>query len=213
LPPLPSDLIFADGFESGTTGAWSSTASNSGRLSVGSAAALSNTLGMSATISNRTDTYVADSSPASLSTYHARFQFDPNGVTIPTTKTHVLFSGLASNGNKSVVIQVRQVGTGYEIRTGARLNSGTVKYGAWTAVADAPHSVEIGWSAATTSSGTNGSLALWIDGSPGPVTSALANGSQRIDDARLGPQTIPSGVSGVEYFDGFASTTASYIGP
>ena len=62
-------------------------------------------------------------------------------------------------------------------------------------------------------SGKNGTVGLWIDGTPGSTLGGLTNGSGRIDAARLGPQSIPSGVSGTEYFDGFASTTTRYIGP
>ena len=34
----------------------------------------------------------------------------------------------------------------------------------------------------------------------------------RVTEARLGPQGVPSGVHGVEYFDDFVSTLTSYIG-
>ncbi len=208
----PSDVLFADGFESGSTSKWSTTASNGGRLSVKTGAALSGTFGASATISNRVDSYVEDASPNAVTSYHARFQFDPNSVVIGSGQTHVLLAGRSANGNAIAVVQVRRVSAGYEIRSGARLDSGTVKYGAWAAISDAPHSIELGWSAAT-GSAKNGTIGLWIDGTPGSTLSGLTNGTGRIDAARLGPQSIPSGVSGTEYFDGFSSTTTRYIGP
>ena len=215
LPPtttVPSDVLFADGFESGSTSKWSTTASNGGRLSVNTGAALSGTFGASATISNRVDTFVEDASPNAVVSYHARFQFDPNGVVIGSGQTHVLLAGRSASGNAIAVVQVRRVSAGYEIRSGPRLDSGTVKYAAWAAISDAPHSIELGWSAAT-GSGKNGTVGLWIDGTPASTLGGLTNGSGRIDAARLGPQSIPSGVSGIEYFDGFASTTTRYIGP
>jgi len=175
-------------------------------------AALSGAFGASVTISNRIDTYVEDDSPNAVTSYHARFQFDPNGVVIGPGQTHALLAGRSATGARIAVIQIRRVFAGYEIRSGARLDGGTVKYGAWAAISDAPHSIELGWSAAT-GSGKNGTVGLWIDGTPGSTLGGLANGSGRIDAARLGPQSIPSGVSGIEYFDGFASTTTRYIGP
>ncbi len=210
--PGPGDVLFADGFESGSTVRWSTTATNGGRLSVNAGAALSGTFGASATISNRVDTYVEDASPNAVMSYHARFQFDPNGVVIGSGKTHVLVAGHAANGNEIAVVQIRRVSVGYEIRTGARLDGGTVKYGAWAAIGDAPHTIELGWSAAT-GTGRNGTVGLWVDGTAGSTLSGLTNGSGRVEAARLGPQSIPSGVSGTEYFDSFASTTTRYIGP
>ena len=127
-------------------------------------------------------------------------------------KTHTIFTGRASAGTNTLFLQVRKASGGYEVRVGTRLNSGTTKYTVWSLISDAPHSIEIGWTAATTTSGTNGALSLWIDGSTKPGVTKLANGSQRVDDARLGPQTIPTGISGVELFDGFVSTVTSYIG-
>ena len=41
----------------------------------------------------------------------------------------------------------------------------------------------------------------------------LANGGQRVDEARLGPQGLVAGVTGAEYYDDFVSTATTYIGP
>lgn len=208
----PADQVFANGFESGLLTVWSSSATNNGKLSITAGSALSGTRGLSAAIANRNDEYVDDATPKALKTYHARFQFDPNTVSIASGKSHLIFVGLGSGGKQSVVIQVRKAILGYEIQAGALANNGTVKYTAWKAVSDAPHTIEIGWAAATTTSGTNGSTTLWVDGLAASTVSGIANGSQRIDDARLGPQSIPTGVAGTEYFDGFVSTVSSYIG-
>ena len=211
--PGPVDLVFADGFESGSTGGWTAAATNGGRLVVAPAAALSGSFGLRATIANRTDMYVADSSPAAATSYHARFQFDPNSVGGAAGKTHTILIGRSAAGANTLIVQVQSKTGGYQVRAGARKNNGTTTYSAWSTITDAPHTLEVGWTAATATNATNGSLSVWIDGTSKPGVTGIGNGSQRIDDARLGPQSIPIGVTGVELFDGFVSTVSSYIGP
>jgi hypothetical protein len=199
----PSDQIFADGFESGTTSAWTSAIANNGRLSVTTGAALSGRYGLQAAIANRNDMYVADASPAAVSTYHARFEFDPNGVSVGSGKFHDIFVGLNNSSATVTRVQVAQTNSGYQLRTGATLNSGSTKYGAWTTISDAPHVVDVTWQAATSAS--SGTQRLTVDGVLANSVSNLTNSAMRIDTVRLGAQSVPTGVSGIEFFDGFAS--------
>ncbi len=209
----PADLVFADGFESGGLTAWTSAATNGGRLSVTAAAALGGTRGLQAVLSNRSDSYVSDVTPANLATYHARFRFDPNTVSIASGKSHQLFTARNSSGNTTLVIEVRKgTGTRYEVRAGSRLNSGSTSWTGWASFTDDRHTIEVGFAAATTASGSNGSVTLWVDGTSAASVAKLKNGSQRIDAVRLGPQAIPTGVSGTEYLDDFVSTVSSTIG-
>ena len=67
--PSFSDLIFADGFESGNLSAWSSSAIDLGDLSVSPAAALSANQGMQAVIDDTTGIYVTDDTPNSEPRY------------------------------------------------------------------------------------------------------------------------------------------------
>lgn len=212
-PPGPADLVFADGFESGGLGAWSSAAANGGRLSVTTAAALGGTRGLQAVITNRTDSYVSDVTPSNLATYHARFRFDPNGVSIASGKSHKLLTARNASGTTTLAVEVRKGSGGrYEVRAGSRLNSGSTAWTAWAPLTDDRHTIEVGFAAATTASGANGSTTLWIDGAAAASKTGLKNGSQRVDAVRLGPQAIPAGVSGTEYFDDFVSTVSSTIG-
>ena len=212
LPPTPADLLFADGFESGGVGAWSSAATNGGRLAAVSSAALDGSYGLRADISNRSDMYVLDTSPSAATTSHARFRFDPNSVTVSNGKVHTLFGATSTSGARIVDLQFRKSSGVYQIRAGTRLDSGSVKYSGWVTISDAPHVIEVGWTASAPASSRNGTLSLWIDGGSVSTLTKLANGAQRIESAQLGPQGIPSGVSGVEYFDSFVSTVNSYIG-
>ncbi len=206
-----SDQLFSDGFETGSMSAWSSSVTNSGRLTVTTTAALSGTFGLQATIANRIAMYVADTTPSAETSYHARFMFDPNSIAVGTGSIHDIIIGTNSKGKVNLRLQITKSSRGYQLRTGTMLDSGSIKYSSWVPLSDAPHSIEVAWRAAT--SGSNGSHTLFIDGVSVSSVTGLANSSTRIDSARLGPQNIPSGVSGVEYFDGFTSTRTSYIGP
>jgi hypothetical protein len=178
---------------------------------VQAAARLSGNAGLHAVIANTSDEYVRDATPNALSAYHARFRFDPNTVAMGT-KLHDLFEARDAGGRVVLRAQLQHVSSGYQLRLGILLNSGTVKYGPWTTISDAPHIVESGWRAAATASGSTGSAQLWIDGAAGAPITGLANGGTRIDEARLGPQQVALGVSGTEFFDDFISTGGSYIG-
>jgi hypothetical protein len=184
---------------------------NGGRLTVATRAALAGAYGLRASIANRNDAYVADATPTAERAYHARFLFDANGVSIASGKTHDMFVGTSASGATNVRIQITSASNAYMMRTGTLLDSGSIKYSAWAHITDAPHSIEVAWQAAT--SGSNGSTILYVDGSPVASVTGLANPSARIDSVRLGPQSVGSGIAGVEYFDSFVSKRSGYIGP
>ncbi|NJN98415.1 MAG: hypothetical protein HC875_32150, partial [Anaerolineales bacterium] len=77
--PIP-DLIFADGFETGTLIGWTASVTDSGDLSLSTAAALVGTRGLQALLDDNTSIYVTDDSPSAESRYRARFYFDPNTI-------------------------------------------------------------------------------------------------------------------------------------
>jgi hypothetical protein len=58
-----TDLIFADGFESGNFSAWSTSVTNAGNLTVSAAAALVGSSGLQAQVVNKNPLYVVDNSP------------------------------------------------------------------------------------------------------------------------------------------------------
>ncbi|MBI5087999.1 MAG: hypothetical protein HZB15_03775 [Actinobacteria bacterium] len=201
----PSDqVLFTDGFESGTTRAWSSTVTNNGRLSVTTAAHLTGTYGLQARITSTTQMYVADATPTNATNLTTSFQFDPNNVTLGT-KTHELLRALNPNGTAITTIQIRANGTAYQIRATTRLDNGTTKYTTWTTLTNAPHTITLAWRAATTPTSADGTLTLTIDTTPTTATN-LTNTTQRIDQTRLGPQTLTTGISGTEYYDTYTTT-------
>ena len=75
---VSTDVIFADGFESGDLTAWSSAQADGGDLT-GGPSALAPTAGLRAVVDDTAGVYVVDESPDDESRYRARFYFDPNG--------------------------------------------------------------------------------------------------------------------------------------
>jgi hypothetical protein len=209
----PPDLVFANGFDTGNFTAWSSAVTNAGKLTVTSAAARAGAYGLQAQIANTTAMYVGDTTPTALASYHARFAYAPNGLTITSGRTHDLLQVLDASSTAQASVQVTKNSSGsYQVRASVRSGTST-RTSSWYTITNATHSIEIGWQAASTSGGTNGSLTLWIDGVSKQTVTGLANGAARIETARLGPQNLQSGISGTEYYDSFASTRTSYIGP
>jgi Subtilase family len=209
----PADVVFRDGFEAGSLAAWTSSASNNGKLSVTASAALADSLGLQAVSAGTTPLYVDDATPAALAGYHARFRFSPNGAVISGSGTEDILVGRDARGATLFVVQVRSaLGGGYEVRTGGRTANGSTMSSSWAPLTNGPHTIEIGWSAASTSVGKNGQVSLWLDGTFSRSISGLANGSMRLENVRLGLQNLTRSVTGTQYFDNFSSTKGSYIG-
>ncbi len=216
--PAPSptpviDMIFSDGFESGNLGQWSSAVTDGGRLSVSGQAAMMGAQGMQAFINSTKPIYVVDTSPVAEPTYHARFYFSPNGVSLPRNKFQDLFIGRTAAGVVVFRLQLQYTSGSYQVRGMILNGNGKTLTTSWYAVSNSAHAIEVAWQAASTAKGTDGLLSLWLDGSLKETRSGLANGGYRLEDVLLGPQAVPSGTSGTEYFDAFSSTHTTYVGP
>ncbi len=209
-----SDLIFADGFESGNLSAWTSSKTNSGNLSVTTAAALRGTYGLQAIIVNTTSIYVRDDTPNNEPRYRARFYFDPNSVTMASGDAHLIFVGKTISGTDVFRVWFRFSGSVYQVRANLVDNGTTYTSTAYYTISDAPHSIEIDWAAATAAGANDGYISLWIDGVLEQTMSGINNDTRRVDEVRLGPAAgIAASTSGTEYFDAFESRRQSYIGP
>ncbi|MEZ4867182.1 MAG: S8 family serine peptidase [Caldilineaceae bacterium] len=210
-----SDLIFEDGFESGSFGRWTSTSTlDGGDLSVGAAAALVGTRGMSILIDDMVALYVTDDTPNAEARYRARFRFDPNSLVLPNGLAHDIF--YAYQGASTVIMRLEfRINNGvYQLRSAVRNDSSTWKTSSWYTISDAPHAVEVDWRAATAAGANNGSLTLWLDGTQKGVLSAIDNDTRRVDRIRLGAIAgLDAGTQGAYYFDDFKSTRQNYIGP
>jgi hypothetical protein len=100
-PPPPGGVIFQDGFESGSSSAWTEV-DGEGDLNVTAAAALNGTFGLAALIDNTTVMYVLDNSPTNEARYRARFYFDPNAITMAIGDLHNIIVALNAGGAAAV---------------------------------------------------------------------------------------------------------------
>ena len=211
--PLP-DLIFTDGFESGSLNAWSSATTDSGNLSVSTAAALAGAQGMQALINDNNSIYVTDNSPIAEPRYRARFYFDPNSIVMSNSNNHYIFYGRDAAGTAILRVQLRFSSGQYQIRASLLNDSTSFTSTAWFTIGDAPHLIELDWKASTAAGANNGGLALWIDGVQKANITGIDNDTRRIESVRLGAVSgIDSGTRGTYYVDAFDSRRQSYIGP
>ena len=209
-----SDLIFADGFESGNLSAWTSNTNDLGDLSVRSAAALVGSQGMQAVIDDANTIYVTDDQPATEPRYRARFYFDPNSIPMASGDAHYIFKGFVGTSTEVLRMEFRQSVGAYQVRA-SLLDDGTTWINtSWFTISDTHHFIEFDWRAATGVGANNGGLTLWIDGPQQADLNGIDNDTRRIDRVRLGALTgIDAGTRGTYYFDTFESRRQNLIGP
>jgi RHS repeat-associated protein/CSLREA domain-containing protein len=209
-----SDLIFADGFESGNLSAWTSSTTDSGDLSVNTAAALIGSQGLQSLIDDLNGIYVTDDTPSAEPRYRARFYFDPNSITMANGDAHFIFKGYEGTSTDILRVEFRLSSGLYQIRGGILNDSSTWVNSNWFTINDAQQFIELDWHAATAAGANNGSLTLWIDGIQLAVVTGVDNDTWQVDRARLGALSgIDAGTSGTYYFDAFESRRTTYIGP
>ncbi|MCB8984106.1 MAG: S8 family serine peptidase [Ardenticatenaceae bacterium] len=211
--PEPGDVIFNDSLETGDFSRWTAVVDRDGDLSVSDTAAMAGTKGLSALIDDRRGMYLRDDSPQNETRYRVGFRFDPNGVSMAGGNMHRLLAGV--NGTVEVFnLDIRFRSGAYQLRAGLRTDVGTYAYTAWYALADAPHTIELDWQAASAAGANDGSLSLWLDQVFKETKGGIDNDTHRIEEVRLGPQSgIDSGTAGTELFDDFVSQHSNPIWP
>jgi hypothetical protein len=212
-PTAPvSDLIFADGFESGNFSAWTSATTGGGDLSVAAPAALVGSNGMQAVINDATNMYVVDDTPSAETHYRARFYFDPNSIVMADGSAQYIFAGFDTT--VAFHVDFRFSAGNYQIRLRQYNNSGGVQSTNWVTISDAPHSIELEWWASTAAGANNGGITLWVDGVQSGGLTGIANDTRRIESVRLGAVSgVDAGTLGTYYIDAFESRRQGYIGP
>lgn len=212
--PSSSDLIFADGFESGNLSAWTASVVDAGDLSVTSAAALVGAKGLQAVIDDNNLIYVTDDHPNAEPRYRVRFYFDPNSISMASGDSHRILSAFAGTSTAVLRTTFRYSSGAYQIQFNVLNDSGTWLNTSWATLSDAKHAIEFDWQAATSAGANNGSLAWWVDGGQQAGLSGVDNDTLRIDRVRLGGvYGIQTGTRGTYFFDDFVSRRQSYIGP
>ena len=209
-----SDLIFADGFETGNLSAWSANVPDSGSLSVTGAAALAGSSGLQAAINDNNVLSVTSDHPNAEPRYRARFYFDPNSIGMASGDSHIILRGYSGSSTVSLRVEFGSSSGAYRIRAGLVDDGGTWTETSWLPLSDAPHVLELDWRAASGAGASNGGLTFWIDGSQQADLIGIDNDTRRIDRVLLGAlASIDAGTRGIYYFDAFESRRQSYIGP
>jgi serine protease len=213
--PGASDLIFADGFDSGNLAAWSSSLIDGGDLSASPNAALVGSQGLQAVIDDNNALVVIDESPALETRYRVRFYFDPNSIPMAIGDGHLIFLGSSGGGTvQHLQLELRFGATGYEVRALLMNDAKTMIATSWLPLSDAPHALELDWRASTAAGANNGGLTFWIDGVQQADLTGVDNDTRRFDQARLGAVSgVDNGTRGTYFFDAFESRRSTYIGP
>jgi uncharacterized protein YjiK len=211
--PAFSDLIFADGFESGNFSTWTSNTNDGGDLSVSASAALVGTNGLQAVIDDNNAIYLTDDTPNAEPRYRARFYFDPNSIPMASGDNHFILQGYSGTSTLIMRVQFRFSNGAYQVRAALRNDASTWTNSAWLTISDVSHFIELDWRAASAGA-NNGGLTLWIDNVERANLSGIDNDTRKIDRVQLGAVNgIDSGTRGTYYIDDFESRRQTYIGP
>ena len=206
-------VLFADGFASGTTAAWSSL---TGSASVTAVAGLLPTDGTNKGLSVPLPAggYVTDNTPVAEPSYHARFDLSGSAMRIAAgngTAVTVLDARTATGS--AYAVQVGRTGTGNGVPTRiravmSRTGAGVVT-GAWVNLPAGAHRIQTDWQSGPATGAGQGSLRLSLDG----TTVATLTGSTstlRVESVRLGLVAGLAGTwTGAAYVDGFTSSRTS----
>jgi hypothetical protein len=211
-PAVGADPIFSDDFESGNLAAWSGKKTDSGDLAVAAFAALEGARGIRVRIDDNTPIYLVDDSTVGEVSYKAKFLFDPNSIRMADGDAHTIFLGQDLRGSTYVaalIVQLRKVASGYQLRAGARQDQGVVPAWIntrWFAITDQSHQIEVEWDTSQSAGMNNGQLAFSIDSIERDNFFTLDNDTIRIDRVLLGAVSgIDTTTRGVYFFDLFES--------
>jgi hypothetical protein len=214
---VPIDLIFRDGFESGTLSAWSAASVGGGDLSLNSVTPLVGSFDIKGVVNDTNPLYVEDHSPLDEEHYRARFRFDPNDFDPGTAQSHFrtrIFIALEEGPNRRLAaVVLRKLGGQFSLMGRTHRDDGSHTGTGFFNLAPGPHLVEVEWKRATSAVSADGEFRLWIDDTLMSALTALQNNVSSVDFARLGALSVKAGANGTLYWDDFESRRATYIGP
>jgi hypothetical protein len=192
-----SNMLLADGFESGNTNAWSGQV---GPVTVNPGSALTGALGMQATAAGATPTYLVDTTPTNETAYHLQFQFRPDTLATGTGTVN-LATGLSSSGQNLFVVQYRKSTGAAQVRLGVRRSTGVIAYTAYiTLVGTAAQTLRVDWAAGTSTTHklTAGAVSQQLTG--------VNTGAVRLETLWLGLFGGGTGTTGAASFDAVLAT-------
>jgi hypothetical protein len=211
------DLIFRDGFENGTLGAWSSSTTDGGDLAVSVIAGMkSTTAGLRGVVDDTAGIFVQDDSPDGEGVYRARFYFDPvafdPGEAQMRFRTRIFLAFSDAPTRRVAAIVLRRQGGVYSIRGRARRDDNSQADTPFVPISAGPHAIELLLARASAPGLSDGFFQLFIDGSSG-VNIPLPNSLTDVDFVRMGALSVKPGASGTMHWDEFESRRQEYIAP
>ena len=203
----PPDGIFADGFEGGSTAAWTSVTGAS-HLAVSAQAASGGRLGLAATVLGSSPAYVGESLPNPTTAYRARFTLATSGLVLPRGSVVDVFQTRTTGGATVLEVQVTRTSAGvWQVRLKVARRGGSSTT-AWVAIPGTATSIEVAWGSARSAT-----AALVANGSSTSL-SALDTSASTIAAVWLGPSAgLAAGMSGTVLLDRFVSDRTTPIGP
>jgi hypothetical protein len=211
-----TDLIFADGFESGDLSAWTSASTDGGNLAATAGAALNGTSqGLRALVNDTNSLFVEDDTPASETRYRVRFYLDPNGFDPGEADGHLRVRLLLAQDNlnqRLITIVLKRSGGQYSVEARVRLNDGNRVDTPFIDITDAPHAIEFDWQRAGSAETADGTFELFIDGISVATLSGLDDGGSAVEYVRMGVFSVKTGAAGTLFLDQFVSRRRTFIG-
>lgn len=212
------DRIFADGFESGSTAAWSSIQDPGGRLTVFSGAGtLVGTRSLRLTIASADPVWLRDDRPADERRYRARFYLDLSDLQLPELgQLRILEATSPSGGGPVVRLTLRRSGGRFLVRGRVRDDYGSYRLTPELEVpGTASQRIEIDWRAATAPAAGDGHLRLWVNGGSPVEITAVDNDTRTLEWVRLGALGVIDhpAMAGDLVLDAFDSRRDQPIGP
>ncbi|WP_198675858.1 multicopper oxidase domain-containing protein [Kribbella monticola] len=201
--------IFADTFESGGFGFWSSSTggvANTTTAALPSAIEPASVRGLQVTLPG--NGYLTDTTPTAETTYHARFVFNRNTLTSGTNANTALalLQGRTGANGQVYALEYRFNAGSAQVRTVLDRSGAGALTGAWVTLTAGTHTLQVDWVSGPATGTNAGSLRLLVDG----VSRSLQTGNTstlRIETAWLGVSAgLSSSSTGRAYFDSFAST-------
>lgn len=194
----------------------SAAAASASDVAVDPAARYFGGFGMRVNVSGGTPAYVEDESPGVERRYRARFYLNANGLNLGSGDEMELFSAYSASGTRQASVLLGRDGTQNRLRLAIRRDDGgytETPAGAEIALPREWHTVEIDWKAATSTSASDGALAVWLDGQGRTGLGGVDNDEGQVGYVRWGAvEGVDATSSGALLLDEFDSRRDTYIG-
>ena len=154
-----------------------------------------------------------DETPINQVKYNVRFNIDLNSLSM-TEGTRFRFVQVKMGAERPFFIVTKYQGGQYLLQLNTLLDDFTKVKTGWYLLSDAPHTLEITWSAATGPDHNNGSVVLYLDDLPLEVLGDLDNDTIYVDSFKIGFTSRLDGkpISGFFYLDDIATANDGHIG-